>query len=217
MKREDFTTWAKYDPYNILTITSDTVEGYCDYISLSSLDPPSPAEVIFWVYVKKVPPISGNFTYWIRHREKGIPSNPIGDYDIWALDNAAPSETDAIPELHLSVTSSDNVDSYMLRLRCESTNFQDDALVSAGVTVNNYVIRRIGSLLSVSLGFLAYPLEVPCGVADFNYMWVATSAYPDKVCYDFSIGPLETGKHFTRALLTGGGIRSHGLQSGGRV
>ena len=217
MKREDFTTWTKYDSYNILTITSDTVEGYCDYISLSSHDPGSPPQVVFWVYVKKVPPISGNFTYWIRHREKGIPNNVIGDYRIWALDNAAPSETDVIPELHLSVMGSGSVDSYVLRLRCESTNAQEETILPVGVTVNNYVIRRIGSVLSVSGGDLVDPLEVACGVADFDYMWVATSAYPEEVYYDFTIGPLETSKHFTRALLTGGGIRSHGLQSGGRV
>ena len=206
MKREDFTTWTEYDPGGFLAVESNLAHYHG-------------------------PPDEGGEA-WLYRVLSAAPSlktvlvvNPIDTEGsvtpkvIWGLDLSVPSVGDTVPELGLDIVTNVTAHFFSLHLYCTSLSTSDDSEVfHDGGAAMEITIQRSGASLTADWGDeIPHPkLSVVATADTLAYIWCPCIASGNGLLNEFTVGPLDIGRRHRRALLTGGGLGTRRLRTGGR-
>ena len=209
MKREDFTTWTEYDPGGCLTVA----EHLAHYVGPAE----SPDEC--WLY--KAASVPTFFVHKVTIQPIII-YGTVGNKGVWGADDLAPTSSDMIPELGLVIVPGQSAGQYGLELFCTSlgqTSSSPSALTEG--EAKDVTIRRVGTLLTADFSgdVPEHPyMSVTCGDAPLGYLWCSYVASGNGFSAEWYIGPLDIGgPQRRRALLTGGGLGTRRLRTGGRL
>ena len=208
MKREDFTTWTEWDPAGAVTPGPESVTV--------AIGPTSPGEDL-WLY--KDAESGANFTYLLRLMAGFDPLSFNFGLGLWGFDGALPTHSDTEPEVAVVlVRSLDVPPGWIIAISCASTSQYLEVQAPWSQPVELTIARK-GSIFSIDWPEegVAHPQgEIACSTGSLQYRWAAYAANDIDMEY-WRVTWSVDKRRSRRALLTGGGMSSRGLRTGGPI